>query len=137
MCGNHCNMSRCVFTITSPFSMLRMTNDEWGNSIGIFFKYSYFVLLNDHLQLCLGYGTHHNAILLGEEGVRWANNLLGVAILGTEVCFSRPRKGRDGSMTLHSLGSSTLCTMAHLPRRSTSWLKCARRMTRSKWWFFA
>ena len=43
-------------------------------------------------------------ILLGEEGVRWANNVLGVAILGTEVCFSRPRKGRDGSMSFTQPG---------------------------------
>jgi hypothetical protein len=35
-------------------------------------------------------------VLLGEEGARWATNVLGVAILGTEVCFSRPRRSKNG-----------------------------------------
>ena len=34
-------------------------------------------------------------VLLGDEGERWATNVLGVAILGTEVCFSRPRWSRQ------------------------------------------
>ncbi|KIL68280.1 hypothetical protein M378DRAFT_196726 [Amanita muscaria Koide BX008] len=42
---------------------------------------------------------HEYMVLLGDEGARWATNVLGVAILGTEVCFSRPRKRKeDGSI---------------------------------------
>lgn len=42
---------------------------------------------------------HEYMVLLGEEDARWATNVLGVAILGTEVCFSRPRKRKeDGSI---------------------------------------
>jgi len=36
--------------------------------------------------------------MLGEEGARWATSVLGVAILGTDVCFSRPRRA-DGAIT--------------------------------------
>ena len=37
--------------------------------------------------------------MLGEEGARWATTALGVAVLGSEVCFSRPRrKKEDGSI---------------------------------------
>ena len=43
-------------------------------------------------------------ILLGEEGARWAKNVLGVAILGTEVCFSRPRRGKDQSVSFTQPG---------------------------------
>ena len=43
---------------------------------------------------------HDYMVLLGDEGGRWATNVLGVAILGTEVCFSRPRrKGQHGLIT--------------------------------------
>jgi len=38
-------------------------------------------------------------VLLGDEGERWATNVLGVAILGTEVCFSRPRRNRQNGWT--------------------------------------
>jgi len=41
---------------------------------------------------------HDYMILLGEEGARWATNVLGVAILGTEVCFSHPRRIRDAGL---------------------------------------
>jgi hypothetical protein len=33
-------------------------------------------------------------VFLGDEGERWATNVLGVAILGTEVCFSHPRRSK-------------------------------------------
>ena len=36
--------------------------------------------------------------LLGNEGARWAATVLGVALLGTEVCFCRPRRKKDGSI---------------------------------------
>lgn len=36
-------------------------------------------------------------VMLGADGGRWATNVLGIAILGTEVCFSRPRRNKDGS----------------------------------------
>jgi hypothetical protein len=43
---------------------------------------------------------HDYMAMLGEEGARWATTVLGVAILGTEVCFSRPRRIKeDGSIT--------------------------------------
>jgi len=38
---------------------------------------------------------HDYMVLLGDEGERWATNVLGVAILGTEVCFSRPRMSKQ------------------------------------------
>jgi hypothetical protein len=42
---------------------------------------------------------HDYMTMLGEEGVRWATTVLGIAILGTEVCFSRPRRIKeDGSI---------------------------------------
>jgi hypothetical protein len=39
---------------------------------------------------------HKYMTLLGDEGARWADTVLGVAILGTEVCFSRPRRMATG-----------------------------------------
>lgn len=33
--------------------------------------------------------------LLGQEGERWDTTVLGLAILGTEVCFSRPMKFKN------------------------------------------
>ena len=33
---------------------------------------------------------HNYMVFLGNEGERWATNVLGVAILGTEMCLSRP-----------------------------------------------
>ena len=30
-------------------------------------------------------------VLLGNEGERWESGVVGVALLGTEVCFSHPR----------------------------------------------
>ena len=42
---------------------------------------------------------HDYVAMLGEEGARWATTVLGVAILGTEVCFSRPRRLKDGIIT--------------------------------------
>ena len=38
---------------------------------------------------------HDYMSLLGEEGARWTTSVLGVAILGTEVCFSRPRRTKE------------------------------------------
>jgi hypothetical protein len=38
---------------------------------------------------------HDYMVLLGEEGARWATNVLGVAILGIEVCFSHPRRNKQ------------------------------------------
>lgn len=42
---------------------------------------------------------HDYMAMLGEEGVRWATTMLGVTILGTEVCFSHPRRLKDGIIT--------------------------------------
>lgn len=42
---------------------------------------------------------HNYMEMLGEDGGRWARTALGVAILGTEVCFSRPRRKKNGSIT--------------------------------------
>jgi hypothetical protein len=38
---------------------------------------------------------HDYMVLLGDEGERWATSVLGMAILGTEVCFSRPRRSKQ------------------------------------------
>ncbi|TFY75639.1 hypothetical protein EWM64_g8372 [Hericium alpestre] len=35
---------------------------------------------------------HNYMALLGAEGARWSENTLGVAVLGTEVWFSKPRR---------------------------------------------
>ena len=41
---------------------------------------------------------HDYMVMLGEEGARWENEVHGVGILGTEVCFSYPRR-RNGVIT--------------------------------------
>jgi hypothetical protein len=50
---------------------------------------------SEHMKKEIQKQLHDYMVLLGAEGARWADKVLGVAILGTEVCFSRPLK-REG-----------------------------------------
>jgi hypothetical protein len=40
---------------------------------------------------------HGYMALLGKEGSRWADKVCGIAILGTEACFSYPKQPSDPS----------------------------------------
>ncbi len=43
---------------------------------------------------------HDYMTMLGSEGARWEGTALGVAILGTEVCFSPPRRKKEAGSTM-------------------------------------
>ena len=65
-------------------------------------------------------------VLLGEDGERWGSDVLGMAILGTEVAFSRPRRNKTGAVsftnpkTWYSLYSPTFVSEMN---RVAQWFK--------------